>query len=578
MNNIFNINRDQDGEIKNISLNSDGYALLRDSRLNKGTAFTTDERKIFELDGKLPVQIESIEEQVNRVYAQYLQKNTPLQKNIFLNVLCDTNETLFYRTVADHLDEMLPVIYTPTVGEAVEKFSLQMRRPKGLFISYPDMDKMETLFNSYSEDDFDIIVVTDGEGVLGIGDQGIGGMNISIAKLMVYTLCAGITPCRTLPIQLDVGTNNPQLLNDPMYLGWRHERISGKKYDEFISKFVDIIKRKLPKTFLHWEDFGRENARKNLDKYRYVHQSFNDDIQGTGAVTLAAVLSGIEKSGMETNDHKIVIYGAGTAGVGIADQICKAVSILENTSEEIIRKRFCLIDREGLLTENVSSVLEFQKPYLKSTEDIQDWDIEDFNKILLQDVVKNFKPTILIGCSTVAGAFTSDIIKDMADNTERPIILPLSNPTSKAEAHPKSILKWTDGKALIATGSPFGIVRYGDRDIRISQCNNALIFPGIGLGMLISKAESVTDSMLLAASETLSRYGNKNYIEDTSLLPGFVNIINISHDIALAVANQSVKDNVAHVAKDVNFKKEIKLNSWKPQYYKYIKNNSEYLT
>ena len=565
--------RNNSGNIECIKTSLSGSKLLVSPRLNKGTAFTVEERGKFGLLGKLPLHIETIEEQVDRIYAQYSQKESALQKNIFLNVVHDTNETLFYRLVSEHLEEMLPIIYTPTVGEAVQKFSLQLRRPRGLFISYPDRDRIEEILDNYIDNNIDIIVATDGEGVLGIGDQGIGGMNISIAKLMVYTLCAGIHPFRTLPIQLDVGTNNPLLINDPMYLGWKHERIFGTEYDKFINKFVEAVKKKLPGTFLHWEDFGRDNARKNLDIYRNNICSFNDDIQGTGAVALAAVLAAIKSSGQPIEKHKIVIFGAGTAGAGIADQIYDAMC-RHGMSKKDARNRFYLIDRDGLLTDDMPNLLSFQEEYAHSKEEVSCWDLEQSDKIMLKDVVRNVKPTVLIGCSTVTGAFNRDLIKEMYKHVKHPIIMPLSNPTSKAEAHPKNLYEWTDGNALIATGSPFGTVSYKEKDIRVSQCNNALIFPGIGLGVLISKAGKVTDNMLWVASRTLSEASPIGADNTSPILPGFDNIDELSKKIATEVAKQAVADGVAgDIEKDIDFEYKTVINTWEPKYYPYERIN-----
>jgi len=569
MKKLYSEKRNSSGNIESIKTSLSGSELLISPKLNKGTAFTAEEREKFALLGKLPLHIETIEEQADRLYAQYIQKDTNLQKNIFLNVVHDTNETLFYNLVSRHLVEMLPIIYTPTVGEAVQKFSLQLRRPRGLFISYPDRDRIEEMLEGYIEEEVNVIVATDGEGVLGIGDQGIGGMNISIAKLMVYTLCAEVHPFHTLPIQLDVGTNNPLLINDPMYLGWRHERISGKEYDDFIAKFVEAVKKKLPKTFLHWEDFGRDNARKVLDCYRDDISSFNDDIQGTGAVALAAVLSAIKSSGLSIENHKIVIFGAGTAGAGIADQVCDAM-VRQGMSVEEARNKFYLIDRDGLLVDGMTTLLPFQKDYAHTKGDVSNWELEQNDKIMLKDVVHNVKPTILIGCSTMTGAFNRELIQEMYKHAKHPIIMPLSNPTSKAEAHPKDLYEWTNGNALVASGSPFGTVNYKGKDIRVSQCNNALVFPGIGLGVIISKAIKVTDNMLWTASRTLSEMSPAKIDHTSPILPGFDGIDKLSRKIAVEVAKQAVIDGVAgDIDKDINFNHAVDMNTWKSEYYQY---------
>jgi malate dehydrogenase (oxaloacetate-decarboxylating) len=562
--------RDSNGNIIALETSLAGAELLETPKLNKGTAFTKEERLALNLLGKLPEHIEDLEEQLERTYAQYLQKETALQKNIYLNSLNDTNETLFYALVRRHLEEMLPIIYTPTVGEAVQKYSLELRRSRGLYISYQDKDRIEKILDNRLNQDVDLMVVTDGEGVLGIGDQGIGGMDISIAKLMVYTLCAGVHPHRRIPIQLDVGTNNEKLLNDPLYLGWRHPRLSGSEYDNFIQMFVEAVKKKFPGVYLHWEDFGRDNARKNLNRFRQDICSFNDDIQGTGAVALASVLAGVQASGVPIQDQKVVVMGAGTAGAGIADQIFDAM-VRSGLSESEARSRFYLIDREGLLMEDMPGLMPFQKPYARKAGDIAGWKLDAPGKVTLGDTVRNVHPTILIGCSTVAGAFSEAIVKDMAAHTERPLIMPLSNPTSKAEAHPLDVLSWTNGKALIATGSPFGYVDFGGKKQRISQCNNALVFPGLGLGVIISKAKMVSDDMLWAACRTLSEYSPAKNDSSAPLLPDFENVEEISKGIALAVAEQACSEGLAGVDSSTDFELEICRKSWKAQYYPYRK-------
>ena len=462
-----------------------GKPLLTTPQLNKGTAFTPEERHAFGLMGKLPSRVETLEEQVVRAYKQFKSYNSRLNGNIYLNSLLDSNQTLFYKLVSLYLSEMLPVIYTPIVGTAVKKFSQEFRHSRGLYVSYPDRDYISEILDNRSHPEIDLIVVTDGEGVLGIGDQGVGGMDIPIAKLMVYTLCAGIDPTRTLPILLDVGTNNQELLEDPLYLGWRHKRLQGAEYDDFIQRFVHAVKEKFPNVFLHWEDFGRENARRNLERYRKELCTFNDDMQGTGAVTLAAILAGMKVNGESFKEQQIVIFGAGTAGTGIADQIYDAMK-RQGLGEEEVRRRFWLIDKTGLLTTQ-SNLTSFQVPYAQPMEALKHWDLQDPSHITLKEVIQEVKPTILIGCSSVAHAFTEDIIKEMASHVKRTIILPLSNPTEHCEAVPEDILKWTRGKVLLATGSPFEDVEYEGRNIRIAQCNNAFVFPGLGLGLIAKK-------------------------------------------------------------------------------------------
>lgn len=547
-----------------------GKPLMTTPQLNKGTAFSYQERLDFDLLGKLPARIESLDEQVKRAYAQYLTYENKLKRNIYLNNLHDTNQILFYRLVSEHLDEMLPTIYTPIVGTAVKQFSTQFRQPRGLYISYQDRDYIDTILANRSNPEIDIIVVTDGEGVLGIGDQGIGGIDIPIAKLMVYTLCAGINPLRTLPIQLDVGTNNQTLLSDPLYLGWRHERIDQKAYDEFIEKFVHAVKKKMPNVFLHWEDFGRSNARRLLNKYRFTHCSFNDDIQGTGAVAVAAFLAAIRANQSTLAEQRIVVYGAGTAGTGIADQIYSLMQA-EGLTATAAREKFWLLDRPGLLLDNMTDLTAEQQLYARPYTDTQHWQLRNTDRVDLLDVVNNVKPTLLIGCSGVPGAFTQEVIQAMAANTARPIIFPLSNPTEIAEATPSDLLNWTEGKALIATGSPFDPIELNDRKITIAQCNNALIFPGIGLGVLAAKASQLTDKMIWAASYALSEFAPINQDPLAPLLPRIATAKHIAQEIAIAVAKQAIVDGVAQMSSADTLTERVNQLIWEPIYPKLLK-------
>jgi malate dehydrogenase (oxaloacetate-decarboxylating) len=565
----FKIIRHPEGEIARIETCLTGNELLSNPKLNKGCAFSQEEREQFGLTGLLPHHVETLEQQVARMNVQYHEHHSNLGKNIYLNVLHDYNETLFYKLASQHLEEMLPIIYTPTVGEAVQRFSTEHRKAKGLYISYQDRDRIEEILDNRLPPEVDLTVVTDGEAVLGIGDQGIGGINISSAKLMVYTLCGGVNPHRVLPIQLDVGTNNPHLLNDPMYLGWRHERVTGQAYDDFIDAFVSAITKKFPQIFIHWEDFGRDNARRIMNRYQDQLLTFNGDMQGTGVVALASVLAGVVASGIPLQNHRIVILGAGTAGVGIAEQIYDALLRAGLTPAEA-HARFWLLDRPGLLTSDVT-LLPFQVPYARSREDVADWQLQDPKYIGLHDVVRNVKPTILIGCSTVAGAFNEEIVKMMASDTDRPIIMPLSNPTSLAEAKPEDLLSWTDGKAIIATGSPFPNVHFDGKWHRIAQCNNALGFPGIGLGVLAVKARRLSDNMLWAATRALSECSPVKQDKMAPLLPKLSEAKMVSMQVALAVAEQARKEGLAQVPDEVDLKDLIRQTSWEPQYYPYKK-------
>ncbi|OGK13148.1 MAG: hypothetical protein A2W80_11700 [Candidatus Riflebacteria bacterium GWC2_50_8] len=542
-----------------------GKGLLANPRYNRGTAFTHTERERLGLLGLLPPRVENIEEQTNRAYEQYSWQRDDLARNLFLNDLFATNTTLFYYLVSRHLQEMLPIVYTPTIGDAVKQYSRNYVRPHGLIISLVDQDRINEIFAAISADELDIAVVTDGEGVLGIGDQGIGGLNIAIGKLMVYTLCGGLNPHRTLPVQLDVGTNNEELLADPLYLGLRRQRASGEEYLAFIDKFVAAFKKSFPCAFLHWEDFGRDNARVVLDRYRFSHPSFNDDIQGTGAVALAAVLSGINKSQMPADQHRFCIFGAGTAGCGIADQISVALAQAEGKDPAEIRRRFYLIDREGLLTSRSGHLMPFQAPYAASEVELTNWKVAYPERISLTEVVKNARPTVLIGCSAQTGAFTDEVLVEMSKNCEHPVIMPLSNPTSKAEATPERIFAATQGNALVATGSPFGSAVWQGQTIPVAQCNNALVFPGIGLGMLISQARQLTDTMLLAASSAVSRSSSETP-DSNRLLPGFDNILKISINVALAVAEAAAREGVAQLKTERELEAALIKNIWTPEY------------
>ena len=565
----FNIIYNNHKDIDFIETALTGYDLLQNPKLNKGCAFTPEERDLFGLTGLLPHQVETLEQQVARMYMQYQEHHSNLGKNIYLNMLHDYNETLFYALVSQHLEEMLPVIYTPTVGEAVARFSLEHRKPRGIYISYADRHRIAEILDHRLSHEVDLIVVTDGEAVLGIGDQGIGGMNISSAKLMVYTLCGGISPHRVLPIQLDVGTNNPHLLADPMYLGWRHERVHGQDYDDFIQAFVQAVMKKLPNVFLHWEDFGRDNARRILTRYRETLCTLNGDMQSTGVVALASVLAGVVGSGLPLADHQIVIFGAGTAGVGIADQLYAAMCRV-GISEAKAKSHLWLLDKQGLLMES-AALLPFQKAYAHKQEEVSGWECRNKTRIDLYDVVKNVKPTILVGCSTLGGAFTQEIVSLMAAQVARPVIMPLSNPTELSEAKPEDVLHWTKGKAMIATGSPFPDIFYDNRRYRIAQSNNALAFPGIGLGAIAVRAKRLTDTMLAAATQALSECSPVMQDRMAPLLPRLSEARMVSFKMAMAVAATARQEGLAQIPETVSIETAVKKVIWDPRYYPYRK-------
>ena len=553
-----------------------GKPLLTTPQLNKSTAFTHEERKEFGLLGKLPNRVESLDEQIKRAYLQYSSYTTRLQQNIYLNNLHDKNQVLFYKLLSHHLGEMLPTIYTPIVGTAVKRFSHEYRQPRGLYIAHSDKNQIEEIINNRSNPEIDLIVVTDGEGVLGIGDQGIGGMDIPVAKLMVYSLCGGIIPTRTLPIFLDVGTNNQDLLNDPMYLGCCHPRINSIDYDDFILTFVNEVHKQFPNAFLHWEDLGRGNARRVLDHFQDKLCTFNDDIQGTGAVTLAALLAACDVTGVALKDQRIVVFGAGSAGTGISDQIVDAM-VRDGLSIEEAHQRFWLIDRQGLLLNDDMDLTEAQKPYGRNPKEIKRWSINDKRNPSLTDTVRHVKPTILIGCSAQPGSFSQDIIETMSATCDRPIIFPLSNPDEKCEAQPSDILTWTHGKALIATGTAFPPIEYRNRMIEIAQCNNALVFPGIGLGVLAVSASRLTKEMILASAVTLGKFAPSKKDSFLPLLPSLDDAQTVAKAIAVAVAKCAINSGYAQKNQDKDVEKLIEDMYWVPRYlpFKRIKSKGD---
>ncbi len=545
-----------------------GKELMSMPLLNKGTAFSIRERVELGLLGKLPYEVEKLEDQLIRARYQYKRYKTVLQKYIYLNNLHDKNEILFYKLLSDDLVDILPLLYTPGVGKAIKKFSAEFRQPRGLYINFPEKAYLNSIFENRTHPDIRLIVVTDGEGILGLGDQGIAGMDIPIAKLTLYSLC-GVNPYQALPIMLDVGTDNPDLLNDPMYLGWRHPRVRGKEYEELIHDFVELIHQQFPNAFIHWEDFGKNNARAILDKYRDFHVMFNDDMQGTGVVALAAFLSAMQATDIPLDKHKIVIFGAGTAGSGIAEQIHNAMVRLGVPSEKAYQQ-FWLIDRNGLLLNTSPDIIEHQLPFARTIDHLKHFKNPD--DLSLLNIVKEVKPTILVGTSAVKGAFSQEIIKVMSDNTPIPIIFPLSNPPEKAEAKPEDILSWSSGKALIATGSPFEPVEYKGKQYSITQCNNALAFPGLGLGVMASKASKVTDNMLWAASKAIADYTHTefNILSEKLLLPPISDIKKVAFSVAVAVAKVAYEDKVAQHETPQSFEDLIKETIWHP-YYREIK-------
>ncbi|OQR55969.1 NAD-dependent malic enzyme [Bacillus sp. CDB3] len=542
-----------------------GVEVLSTPLLNKGVAFTQEEREELGLKGLLPPAVLTLDEQARRAYEQFCSQPDDLLKNVYLTALHDRNEVLFYRILTNHLREMLPIVYTPTVGVAIQRYSHEYRKPRGVYLSVNDPSGIEEAFANIgaTAENIDLVVVTDGEGILGIGDWGVGGINIAIGKLAVYTAAVGIDPSRVLPVILDVGTNREELLNNPFYIGNRHPRITGEAYDEFIDTFVQAVNKQFPKALLHWEDFSSRNARKILDKYRHDVCTFNDDIQGTGAVSLAAVLSAVKVSGVPLSEHRVVVFGAGTAGIGIADQVRDAM-VRVGLSEEESHNRFWCIDRNGLVTDNMEDLLDFQIPYARKEAEVSEWKQNDV--IGLAEVVKHVKPTILIGTSTVAGAFKEEIIKEMASHVERPIILPMSNPTPLAEAKPADLIEWTEGRALVATGSPFEPVTYNGVTYVIGQSNNALIFPGLGLGTIVVRASVMTDGMFAAAAEAVASMVDTSQ-SGAPILPEVEELRNISEMVAIEVAKVAVAEGVAREnLSDNDIKIAVKEAIWEPEY------------
>ena len=476
-----------------------GRLLLQQPLLNKGTAFSAEERRELGLRGLLPPHEDTIEEQAERAYGAYQEKPNDLERHIYLRQLQDTNETLFYRLLLDHLAEMMPIIYTPTVGLACERFSRILRRPRGLFLAYTERDAIDEVLESSWSPQVDVIVVTDGERILGLGDQGAGGMGIPIGKLSLYTACGGIHPARSLPILLDVGTNNEERLRDPLYVGWRHERLHGAEYDDFLDLFAQSVKRRFPDVLLQWEDFAQTNAIRLLERYRDQLCSFNDDIQGTAAVTTGTLLAAVASAGGRLRDQRIAILGAGSAGCGIAEQLTAAI-VEEGLPEAEARAKLFLSDRQGLLHDGLDDLRPLQQKFARPKEQVNPWRPAVGQPIGLLDLVRNVHPTILIGVSGQPGVFSEQTVRAMAAHVPRPIIFPLSNPTSRAEAVPAHLIAWTEGRALIATGSPFDDVRYEGRLHPIAQCNNSYIFPGLGLGVRAAGARRVTDAMFMAAA------------------------------------------------------------------------------
>jgi malate dehydrogenase (oxaloacetate-decarboxylating) len=543
-----------------------GNTILATPLINRGTAFTLEERQALGLTGLLPTAVSTIEGQLRRVYAQYQRQPTDLAKNVALTHLRERNEVLFYRLLSEHIAEMLPIVYTPTIGRAIERFSHEYRRPRGVFLSVDAPQEVETSLRNYGlgADEVDLLVATDSEGILGIGDQGVGGIDIAIGKLAVYTAAAGIHPRRVIPVVLDIGTDNLRLLHDELYLGNRHARVRDQRYDDLIDAYVTAATKLFPHAMLHWEDFGVTNARRILNKYADQVATFNDDMQGTAAVVLAAAFAATRAAGTRMRDQRVVIHGAGTAGLGIADMM-RDVMIAEGLSAREATRRFYPLGRQGLLLDDgTQSLLDFQVPYARSAAEVAEFRRDGDEPITLADVVVEARPTMLIGTSTQAGAFTEAIVGTMAANCERPIIMPLSNPTSKAEALPEDLVRWTLGRALIATGSPFLPVTHQGQTYTIAQANNALLFPGLGLGVSVARARRISEGMLTAAANAVAQLSDATAL-GAALLPPVEELRVVSAAVGIAVAEAARDEGLAQGPLEDPIR-QVHRAMWRPQY------------
>jgi malate dehydrogenase (oxaloacetate-decarboxylating) len=540
-----------------------GQARLFDALTTKGTAFTHEERRSLGLLGLLPIAEKTLEQQVEHCWDEFSSRHNDLDKHIYLRALQDRNETLFYRVLSEHIEEAMPIIYTPTVGEACQRFSEIYRRPRGLFVSYPEREDLREILRNRPAEDVDVIVVTDGQRILGLGDQGIGGMGIPIGKLSLYTMIGGIDPARTLPIVLDVGTDNAQCLEDPQYLGWRHRRIGDEEYYAFIDEFVAAVREEMPDVLLQWEDFATTHALPILDTYREKMLTFNDDIQGTAAVALGALQGAAKVAGRPLAEQQVVMLGAGSAGIGVLDMVRREMQA-QGLSEAEATARIWVVDIEGLLTEDRTDLTEGQRRFAQSAERSADWGVS--GRAQLADVVHHVDVGILLGLSTAAGAFTEPIVRELAAKSDRPIIFPLSNPTSKAEAHPRELDEWTDGRALVATGSPFAPVRRDGVEHRVAQCNNVYIFPAIGLAVTASGATRVTDEMMRVAALTLGEASPALADPAEPLLPRWEDVPEIATRIAQAVAMRAVTDGVAPKRTEGEMAEAISATRWTPSY------------
>jgi malate dehydrogenase (oxaloacetate-decarboxylating) len=542
-----------------------GKALLMEPFTNKGTAFTVRERDELDLHGLLPPAVCTIEQQLERVYENFQAKSTPLEQFIYLASLHDRNETLFFRLVHERIDEMLPIVYTPVVGEACQRYSHIYRRGRGLYMSYDQRDHIEKVLSNYHTTDPSVIVVTDGERILGLGDQGVGGMGIPIGKLCLYTICAGVSPYNTLPIMLDVGTDNEERLRDRLYLGLRHKRVRGDDYQAFVDRFVDAVRRVYPNALLQWEDFLKANALTQLQRFRDQLATFNDDIQGTAAVVLSGIYCGLKLTGQSIRDQRLLFAGAGASAQGIADLFVSAL-VEGGLPIQEARGRIWTVDTKGLVARDRRGLEDFKAAYAREVDEVATWTCEDRSRITLEEAIANARPTILIGVSATPGTFTEGAVKLMAGINERPMILPLSNPTSRSECTAQDALRWSDGRAIVATGSPFAPVEYDGRQHRIGQCNNAFIFPGVGLGVCVARARRVSDGMFLAAAAALADQVTAEDLVEAAVYPQLSRIRECSHAVACAVIRRAVAEGHADAGMLTNLEDTVRRAMWFPEY------------
>jgi malate dehydrogenase (oxaloacetate-decarboxylating) len=545
-----------------------GYDLLNNPGFNKGTAFTDKERDVFALHGLLPPHVGTLDDQLERRLKAFDSQDTSFAQYSFMRDLQDTNEVLFYAMITQNVEKFLPVVYTPAVGEGCQRFSEIWRKPRGLFISYPNKERIEQMLSDPRYDQVRCIVVSDGERILGLGDQGAGGMGIPIGKMALYTALAGVPPEHCLPVLLDVGTDNEERLNDPIYLGWRHKRVRGQEYDDFVEAFVSAVKRRWPHILLQWEDFAGSNAGRLLARYRDQLCTFNDDIQGTAAVATATVLGAVTATGVPMKEQRIGFFGFGSAGIGIANLLLASMQE-DGLSEVDARKRFYAVDRYGLILEGQAGLRPDQQSYAHTKSDLAGWVLSKPDEALLLDVVKNAKLTVLIGVSGQAGAFTEEIVREMARHTERPVIFPLSNPTSLTEATPDNLIRWTDGRALVGTGSPFPPVEINGKLVHSAQTNNSYIFPGLALGILASRAKHVSDGMIMASAKSLAALSPAHKDKNGSLLPPIAESRAVGLKVADAVGKQAIAEGIAGVADEKTFETELRQYVWEPVYLPY---------